>query len=150
MFVKWPSTFSTTRICNIKHIQPAKVEKIDKAFFSKIVKKWLSLGASVTSPRSNVSNFGFNHLFLQIRPICMIWSKKNHGSFNTAIMAPQQKMYLLTKFFSGPEIFRKCSWQYYLPFLRVSEKTILKYFEVSKNAQESKIRLRHLKSFIED
>ena len=43
-----------------------------------------------------------------------------------AVMAPRRKLYLLKKFFSGPEIFRECSSQYYLPFLRVSEKSNVK------------------------
>ena len=112
-----------------------------KKFFEKLVEKWLSLeaskhwkGSDIQKSQKKASDFGFNHLFSRIGPFWVIWSKKEISKISTdypiwpflAVMAPRQKLYLLKKFFSGPEIFRECSSQYYLPFLRITERSNVK------------------------
>ena len=64
----------------------------------------------------------------------IIHKPKKFPSVKIQIMGPRWKFYLLKKKFPRPEIFRDCSQQYYLPFLRVLKKSGVKkiFFKISK------------------
>ena len=126
------SNFGSNRF--LSRIEPFWVILRKKNVFEKIIEKWLSLEAWWPLWRkwkSKISKIGYFH---ELDHSEWFGAKKNFRKISTdhpiwpflAVMAPRRKLYLLKTFFSGPEIFRECSSQYYLPFLRVSEKSNVK------------------------
>ena len=75
--VKWLKAISTIIICNINHIQPAKVEKIDKVIIFENWRKMTKSGTQGPIGRAKFSNFDFDHFFSRIEPFWVILSKKN-------------------------------------------------------------------------
>ena len=77
MDAKWFIAISTIIICNIRHIQSAKVEKIDKIFIFENRQKMTKSGTQGSIGRAKFSNFDFDHFFSRIEPFWVILSKKN-------------------------------------------------------------------------